>query len=165
MIFFSIKEFFYKLNTIGFILLLLPLVVFVFLYLQVGTQIPVITDDGETTTLFLILNLVLVSDLTIVHFWWRARIRRIKGVPELANKMDGYFFLVVVRGGAYAFVSLLMAAGFYLTESIYFTGEFILLMILITMLWPTPASFSKQLGLRGSEHDMVLNNRDLPPSE
>ncbi len=160
--FFSVKEFFYKLNTIGFILLLLPLVLFVYLYFHALTTEPAIVDEDQQTVLFLVLCAVAAVALTIVHLLWRQRVRRLKTLNELAIKMDGFFVLVVMRNGAYAAGSLIMAMGFYLTEFVFFTGAFLILMLALITQWPTPGAFCKVFNLRGLERDMVLNDRDLP---
>lgn len=161
MIFFSIREFFYKLNTIGFILLLLPLIVFVYLYLHAIETDPTIMEEGDRTMLLVLFIFVLLIDLTIVHLLWILRIKKLKGFLELSKKMDGYFVLVLVRSVAYSLACLMMGIGFFLTESIYFTGLFILIILLLMLQWPSAFKFSNQLDLRGSERDMVLNNRDL----
>lgn len=161
MIFFSIKEFFYKLNTIGFILLLLPLIVFVYLYLYAIETDHAIIEGGDQNKLLVIFVFVLLLDLTIVHLLWIMRIKKLKRLPELAKRMDGYFVLVLVRSVAYTLACLMMGVGFFLTESIYFTGLFIMIILLLMVQWPTPTRFSNQLDLHGSEREMVLNNLDL----
>ncbi len=159
--FFSVKEFFYKLNTIGFILLLLPLVLFVLLHFYTFGTDPAIGDDDQLTVLFLVLCSVVAIVLTIVHLLWRARMKRLITLSELARKMDGYFVLFVVRNGAYAAGSLLMAGGFYLTHNAYFTGVFLVMLLALVAQWPRPRMFCNAFGLRGPERDLILNNRDL----
>lgn len=115
----------------------------------------------------MILTAVVIVDLTIVHWLWWVKMNRLKRLPELARKMDGYFRMVIVKNAAYALSALMMALGFFMTESMYFTGMFLLLALTLIMQWPRPASFCDHLGLRGSERDLVINNRDLyrkPPT-
>lgn len=160
MIFFSIREFFYKLNTIGFILLLMPMVVFVLLYSHAITADPIIVEAREQTELWVVFIFFILIDLTIVHLLWVVGIRKMKGLNELATKMDRYFVLVLVRNGGYATGCLIMALGFFLTQSAYFTGMFLLIMLTVSFQWPTASRFARQLGLRGADLDMVLNNLD-----
>ncbi len=159
--FFSVKEFFYKLNTIGFILLLLPLGLFVFLHYYTLDTSPAIVDADQLAVLFVVLCSVVIIVLTIVHWLRRERMRRLKTLNELAKKMDGYFVLFVVRNGAYAAGSLLMAIGYYLTHSVYFTGAFLVILLALVAQWPRPYVFCKDFELRGPERDLVLHNRDL----
>ena len=162
--FFSIKEFFYKLNTIGFILLLLPLVVFVLLYTRsIEPQI----DAGKEAQAFVLLGSfvgIIVSVLTIVHLLIQIRLKKMQSFLELAKKMDEYFVLMVVRSSAYTAGLLLLALGFHLTTSMVFTGTFLVIVLVVIAQWPRPLSFCRQLDLKGVERDMVLYNHDLPPS-
>ena len=162
--FFSIKEFFYKLNTIGFILLLLPLVVFVLLYTR---SIEPGMDAGREAQAYALLGTfvgIIVLILTIVHLLIQIRLKKMQSFLELAKKMDGYFVLMVVRSSAYTAGLLLLALGFHLTTSMIFTGTFLAIVLVVIVQWPRPVSFCRQLNLRGSERDMVLHNRDLPSS-
>lgn len=159
--FFSIKEYFYKLNTISFILLLLPLVAFIFLYYRAIQSETLITEESITIMILATVGILFLLDLTIVYLLWKSRIRKLKIRIELAEKMEGYYWLTLIRMAVHGGISLVMAGGFFLTESSYFTYMFGLVMIIILFQWPTPRSFGRQLDLRGSDLDMILNNRDL----
>ena len=162
--FFSIKEFFYKLNTIGFILLLLPLVVFVLLYTR--SIEPGMDADREAQAYSLLGTFIgiIVLLLTIVHWLIQIRLRKMRSFLELAKKMDEYFVLMIVRSSTYTAGLLLLALGFHLTTSMVFTGTFLAIILVVIVQWPRPVVFCRQLDLRGSERDMVLHNRDLPPA-
>jgi hypothetical protein len=160
--FFSVKEFFYKLNTLGFILLLLPVLVFLFLHINSFTTLPAIDDKDQSEALLVSLTIVILIGLTIVHLLWQNRMKRLRTLNELARKMDGYFVMVLARHGCYTAALLLLATGFYLTHSIYFTGLFIVLLLALLAQWPGAARFCMQFQLKGSERDLVLHNQDLP---
>lgn len=160
--FFSIKEYFYKLNTISFILLLLPMVAFIFLYYRSIQSQPLITQEPEMIMTLEAVGILFLIDLTIVHWLWKGRMKKLKSRIELADRMEGYFWFTLLKMASYCGCSLLMATGFFLTANSYFTGLFALVMITILFQWPTPSSFCRQLDLRGSERDMVIHNRDLP---
>ncbi len=157
----SIKEYFYKLNTIGFILLLLPLVAFIYLYYQPIDRRPIITELQSEIILLSALTIIFLIDLTIVHWVWSAKIQRLQTLSELARKMDGYFSLALFKMASYCGCSLLMAAGFFLTGNSLFTVLFLIIVITLTFQWPSSTSFCRHFDLRGSERDMILNNRDL----
>ena len=82
--FLSVKEFFYKVNTIGFILLLLPLVVFIFLYYRSIDVETIVADESQTFMLLAIFTGIFIADLTIVHWVWSYRLGKMKLMPELA---------------------------------------------------------------------------------
>ena len=157
----SIKEYFYKLTTIGFILLLLPLVVFIFLYYYLGNQEQAITDQQSEILLISALVIIFLITLTIVHWLYNIRVRRLRKLIELAMKMDGFFSLTFLKLSTYCTCGLISSVGFYLTANSMFTGLFILIAIAAVIQWPSPSSFCRRMNLRGPERDMVLNNLDL----
>lgn len=160
--FLSIKEYFYKLNTIGFILLLLPLVAFIWLYYHAIHSQPLITEEPTILMILAAVGIFFLIDITVVRWLSKAKMKRLKSRIELAAKMDGYFWITFLKMAVYCSCSLLMAAGFFMTANSYFTGLFVIVMITLFFQWPTPNSFCRHLDLRGSERDMVINNRDLP---
>lgn len=160
--FLSVKEFFYKINTIGFILLLMPVMVFVILHFSTLDTFASINDPRQELTLLVSLGVVILVGLTIVHWLWSIRINRLRGISELARKMDGYFVLVVIRNGAYAAGSLMMGIGYYMTHSPYFTGLVIVMLLALLAQWPSPARFCLDFKLRGADRDLILHNQDLP---
>jgi hypothetical protein len=159
--FLSIKEYFYKLNTIGFILLLLPIGLFIFLYFDQITHPPMVDDKSHILIAGEVVLAIVTIVLTTVHWLWAVRIKRLKKVIELAMKMDRYFLLMLLKLIAYSGCTFLSAAGFYLTGHPGFTAGFVLLLIAIAFQWPSPASFCRHLSLGRIESDMVMKNQDL----
>lgn len=159
--FFSVKEYFYKVNTIGFILLLLPVIVFLYVHVNALQSIPVVTDPGQRNLLLLLMMVFVAAILTVVNLMWRSRIARMRSGGELSRKMEGYFVLFVIRNGAYAAALLLMTLGYYATHTIYFTGAFLVVVLVLFAQWPGPARFCLAFDLKGAERDLVLHNRDL----
>lgn len=159
--FLSIKEYFYKLNTLGFILLLMPMVLFIFLYFRQFDHQPMLKDINHVLMLGKAMLAVLLIVLTIVHWVWAVKIRRLRKVVELAKKMDGYFVLALMKMSFYCGASFLMALGFLVTGHSGFTVVFVLLLMGTAFQWPSPSSFSRHLRLGHIERDMMMNNRDL----
>jgi hypothetical protein len=159
--FLSIKEYFYKLNTIGFILLLLPIGLFIFLYFNQITHPPTVDDKSHILILGEVAAVIVLLVLTTVHWLWNARIKRLRKVIELAVRMDRYFLLTLMKLVAYSGCSFLAAWGFFLTGHQGFTALFVLLLMTIALQWPSPASFCRHLRLGHIERDMVMKNQDL----
>src|SRR6185436_8241317 len=159
--FLSIKEFFYKLNTIGFTLLLVPILAFIFLYYMPMQSDPIITDPATVVTILGAIVFFFVVDLTVVRWIWGARMRKLRMLLELAAKMDGYYRLVLLRKGSYCGFSLLLAIGFYLTANPGFTIMLLLIVVVSFLEWPSPTAFCRQFELDGNERDMVLKNLDM----
>ncbi len=159
--FLSIKEYFYKINTIGFILLLLPMVVFIILYVLAMDQSQPIVAEESVFVLLGGVVVVFLIDLTVVRWLIKIRLNKYQKLPELARKMDGFFSLSVIHMATYCGGALLSAAGFFLTQHSYFTGLFILIDLIGILQWPTPKSFCNTFKLQGSEREMVMMNKDL----
>ncbi len=160
--FLSTKEFFYKLNTIGFILLLTPVIVFLYLHAAVLKSIPAVHEPAQLNVMLAVFSFLVIAGLTSVNFYWRFRINKLRAEVELAKKMEGYFILVALRNGTYAVGLLLLGAGYYFTHSIYFFGLFMVVVLLLIAQWPGPARFCMAFQLKGPERDLVLHNEDLP---
>ena len=159
--FLSIKEYFYKLNTIGFILLLLPLLPFIFLHFWSLRNAPMMPDPETETTLLIVAIIIFFIDLTSVHLWWKLRLKQLETLLELAKKMDGYYALTLLKMAVYCGYSLLMAAGFFITGSEWFTGLFILTSLLMIFQWPTPSAFCRYFTLRNDEREMIMHGTDV----
>jgi len=159
--FLSVKEFFYKVNTIGFILLLLPVIVFLYIHVDALKSFPTIDDAYRNTVLLALCYAFVLAILTVVNLAWRSRIKHMSSYNELSRKMEGYFVLFVLRNGAYAASLLLVSAGYYLTHNIYFSAGFLAVLLLKIAQWPTPVRFCNAFGLKGAERDLILHNRDL----
>ncbi len=159
--FLSIKEYFYKLNTIGFILLLLPIVVFIFLYYWTVHHPPLFASHEDMIIILSVLLTLLLVELMVFHLWWGKKIKRLKNVNELAKKMEGYFTLTLLKMSVYCSCSVLISAGFFLTANSGFTAVFVVVVMATAVQWPTPASFCRHLALGKNERDMMINNLDL----
>lgn len=159
--FLSVKEFFYKVNTIGFILLLLPVIVFLLVHVAALKSFPTIIDARQTNMLLVTTCTAVAFVLTIVKFFWHSRMKLLKAKGELSKKMEGYFVLVAVRNGSYSAALLLLSAGYYVTHSIYFSGAYLVVLLVLLAQWPGPARFCQEFELRSDERDMILHNQDL----
>jgi hypothetical protein len=159
--FLSVKEYFYKLNTIGFIVLLLPMAVFAFLYYRsLSTWPPMAGADDRLANLIAAL-IATIADLTIVHLWWSYRMKRLRSLIEISKKMDGYYSLMVTKMAVYSFTCLIMATGFFLTGSEWFSGLFMVIAVGLILQWPSRSSFCSQFQLRADEKAMIMENVDF----
>lgn len=159
--FLSTKEFFYKLNTIGFILLLAPLGAFIFLYLTSVSREPVFSDPLIINWVAVAVAAIFATDLTIVHWYLKMRLQTCRKRAELASRLDGWFPIQVVRMATYCGGGLLAAVGYYLTGSLWFTLIFFVIELAGILQWPTQATFCKEFELQGMEREMVMYGRDV----
>lgn len=159
--FLSIKEYFYKLTTLGFTLLLLPILVFAFLEYRSLFELPPVFIENrvmEVVYAFLIISIV---SLTTVHWLYIFQIRKSRSLIEIAKKMDKFYSLSFLKMGAYCASSLLMAIGFLLTANMIFTVAFIVLSLAMVLQWPSRGSFCRWYELRGKEQEIIMTSGDL----
>jgi len=158
----SIKEYFYKLTNRCYLLVLLPLLTFVYLYFQLQAKkiIPIVNNDRLVIFLLIGCAIAAVLNLTTVHLLARKRLLRYSSEVGLGNKLDRYYEIIVLRVGAGSASSLLMAVGLLLTGHEFFSLLFMLILIWIFFQWPSSKKACNDLRLKGDEYEMVLYKKD-----
>ena len=154
----SIKEFFYKLQSMCYAFLLLPLGILIALYAIPQRIItPFWIEDEYTVFLLRVLfPVIAIVELTTVHWVIRAKLKTISTLPGLGDRLDKYVALAFLRTGSAVFVSLLMLIGLFLTGDVWFTGYAVTMLVIIFLQRPTPSGVSSQLQLRGNEKELIL---------
>ena len=162
MIFTSIKGYFYKLYNICYILVLVPLALFLFLYYQAQVEkiLPIIQDQDLLLILNVGLFLLAILGLTSVHLYLRKQFAVVRKEVGLGDKMDRYFPLALVRISLGSLSAFFMNIGFFLTGSIWFAVSFGLIMLWIWWQWPTPKRFCNDLSVRNDERELMLKSKD-----
>ena len=158
----SIKEYFYKLTNRCYLLVLLPLLIFVYLYFQLQAKkiIPTIQNEEFIMLILLLSTLASIVNLTTVHWLAKKRLTQYSAEVGLGRKLDRYCEIILLRMGAGSASSLLMAVGLLLTGHEFFSLLFILILIWILLQWPSSKKACKDLRLRGDEYEMVLYKKD-----
>jgi len=139
----------------------LPITTFIFLKWMTSQVDPAIEDAQNVKTLLIIAFLVLIIDLTTVHWLYKLKKEKLKNLIEIARKMDGFYTLTLMKLGSYCGTCLIMAFGFYLTHNHFFTGLFGILTLLIVIQWPTSSLFCRQFNLKGNDRDMIMKSGDM----
>jgi len=154
----SIKEFFYKLQSMCYAFLLLPLGILIALYAVPQLLItPFWIEDEDTIQLLLTLfPLIALVELTTVHWAIGTKLKIISTMPSLGDRLDRYVPLAFIRTGSAVFVSLLMLTGVFLTGNLWFTGYTVMMLVIIFLQRPTPSSVSSQLQLKGNEKELIM---------
>lgn len=153
--FITISQYFNKLQSALFVLLIVPLLVFITLYLLLNGG-PV---DPRKEYLIIILCAVVV-DWSVAMIIFNKKIKSARNEQGLGAKLNKYFEITVVR---YAFLSaagLLMALGLYLSGSNVFAALFLVGLLLAGILWPTGRRVCHDLRLKGDEREMVYYKKD-----
>lgn len=158
----TIKEYFYKLYNVCYMITLIPLAVFIYLYLklQVVEINSFLQDPGYILIAQISFFVFGVALLTSVHLVVRSKMKRLSREFGLGNKMDKYANYTRARIGVGAFASVLMGAGLFITGSEVFSLYFLGILLWMAYHWPTPKGMCVELVLKGDEKEMILYKRE-----
>jgi hypothetical protein len=153
--FITIGQYFNKLQIVFFILLILPLLVFIAIhFLNIE---PLREASPEILTLIPFLAL-LEWFLAIVIF--NKKIKSARNQQGLGAKLAKYFNITIVRNSFLASSGLMLAAGYLITHNDAFTGLYVVNVILTLFFWPSGPRVAGELMLKGDERDMVYFKKD-----
>lgn len=153
--FFTISQYFNKLQIALFLLLIMSLLAFSAVYLAVGGMPP----DPRPEYLIAIPGAA-VLDWCAAMIIFSKKIKSLRHQQGLGAKLEKYFRLTIVRYAILSSANLLLAGGLYLTRSDVFTGFFAGGLVLSAILWPTSQKVTRDLRLKGDEREMVLFRKD-----
>ena len=159
----SIREYFYKMYTLLFAIILAPLIVFLIIYwliIQEEIRGPFYLDESTTQILLLLLGGVVIMDWIGSLMVFGKGISSIISVPSLGDRLDKYYRYTLVRFSIVATGTLTLAVGFYLTEDQMFTVIAGGSMLLLLMFWPFPSKVCRDLKLKGDERTLVFYKKD-----
>ena len=159
--FISITQYFNKLHSALFALMIVPLLLFIALYFLLPEMPPV-----PRTEYFILREYCIMIVSAVLVAWLMATIifnKKIKSARNeqgLGAKLDKYFQITIVRYRLLSTASLLMAFGLYLTRSDIFSGLYLAGLIVSAVLWPTGRKVTHDLRLKGDEREMVYFKKD-----
>lgn len=158
----SVPEYFYKLYSRLYALVLIPLVSFGMLYWQMKTgTIEPFSQDIRLNQLMLLAIITLVLVESIASFFiFRSNVKSILTLGSLGERLDRYYRFTLVRFVLMDSGLILLAVGFYLTRDQYFTILFVASMAGLAFLWPTSAKVCDDLNLKGDERKLILYKLD-----
>ena len=159
----TIREYFYKMYNVLYGLILLPLAAFIFVYLQIQSERLEPYFKGEdlgVRLILIVIGFVILTDLIVSSLIYNTRLKSVRRIESLGERLMSYYKLTVVRFSIVVAGLMVLAGGFYLTESQYFTGMFVVSLGLLSLVWPIPSKVCKDLQLRGDERLMVLYKKE-----
>lgn len=158
----SIKEYFYKLYNVCYMITLIPLAIFIYLYLTL--QAVELNSILQNANYILIAQgaffVIVFVALTIVHLVIRKKMKLVAREFGLGNKMDKYYSYAVLRISAGALASVIVGGGLLITGSEIFSIYFLLILLWMAYHWPMPKRMCAELALKGDEREMILYKRE-----
>lgn len=153
--YFTIGQYFTKLNIRLLIIILTLIVAFVVAYFLT-------TFDPESTSWLTRTQIIsiIAANWAIMFLYYFKKIKSIANDQGLGLKLTKFFYLTIVRYILIAFGCLFLLYSFYITKDDVMTGIFVLNLILMAVLWPTSNKVCRDLKLRGDEREMVFYKKD-----
>jgi hypothetical protein len=155
MTFITITQYFNKLQSALYLLLIVPLLVFIALYVYMSGR-P--ADPREAY--YIIIPSVVLLDWMVARILFNKKIKSARKAQGLGAKLDKYFKLTIVRFTFLSLGSLLLAGGLYLSGSDVFSALYLVMLVLSGVHWPSAAKVSRDLQLKGDERQMVYFKKD-----
>ena len=157
----SLGQYFYKLYALIFILILVPLAVFIFLYQAFRLEIVPAIGFGLSKEILSYLAIGLAFVVWLIAFLvFSIRLKALRKINSLGKRLSDYGTLTIVSNAIISLGMLILAGGYYLTENRWVTIIFIGSLIFLAFRWPFPKRVCKDLVLKGDEHMMVLYRMD-----
>lgn len=153
--FITIGQYFNRLQSILFILLILPLMIFSALYYFNGENEP-----DSRPHYYVVIGVAVFIGWVMAMVIFDKKIKSSRNEQGLGVKLDKYFRITIVRHAILSSASLLLALGLYLTGSDFFTAMYVAGLGLSGILWPTGRKVCNELRLRGDERQMVYYKKD-----
>jgi hypothetical protein len=152
--FITISQYFNKLHSVLFALLIVPLIVFIARY--VFGQL----SADQDIKYFVIIPSFVLLDWLMATLIFNKKIKSARNAQGLGAKLDKYFHITIVRFCFLSLASLTMALGLHLTGSDVFMWLYLAGLIGSAFLWPSGRKVSADLRLKGDEREMVYYKKD-----
>ena len=153
--FITISQYFNKLQILFFILLMLPLLVFIAVYFFFPDN-----PEDHRIEYFIIFPAAAIFDWLLAMIMFNKKIKSARNAQGLGAKLEKYFELTIVRYCFLCSAGLILALGLFLSASDVFTALYLGNLLLSSLYWPTGPKVSRELMLRGDEREMVYFRKD-----
>lgn len=159
--FHSLGQYFYKLYSILFVLLLVPLVVFSFLYQALRTEwLPAVDLSSYQQQITYVVGGVVITVWLVAYLIFITRLKPMRRLFSLGERLSRYASLTIVRSVLFSIGLLLLAIGYFFSENQWLTIGFMVSLLLPVLLWPVPSRVCRHLKLKGDERMMVFYKMD-----
>ena len=157
---FSFKQYYEQLNTIFSALVAIPLLLFIWLYLEAsGSNITPIISGNAYNVVNFISSIGIFILIGYTFYLFRKGTSQIEA-NTLQDKLQHYKKLSIKTYVLLNIAGAIAVAGFYLVVSNTFVALYVIVLVLLSLLKPTTHRIVKILKLKGAEKDRVLKKND-----
>ena len=153
--FITISQYLNKLQILFFIFLMMPLLVFIAVYFFLPDN-----PADHRMEYFIIIPTAAFCDWLVGTIIFNKKIKSARKAQGLGAKLEKYFEITIVRYCFLSSVGMILAVGFFLSASDVFTALYLLNLLTSILYWPTGPKVSRDLMLKGDEHEMVYFKKD-----
>lgn len=157
------KTYIQKIQTIAYSCLGIPLLFFIYLYLESSVdRLKEIIPSAYH--LYVLLPTAIICLLLILWSMKKYRffIDEAKTKPRLRDKLNLYQTANTYRFISYGTSALLISIGFFLTNAQPFAALFAIMIVLFSINNPNSRKIITELKLNKSEKEIILNGLDIP---
>lgn len=161
--FHDLKDYLFKLNNLFHVIVAIPLLAFVYLYLesQVGRVQPLINNPDTILILHYILPLIIMVESGIAFIITKKSLSVFPNHDILIEKLGVYFRISLIKYAILEGAAIVAVIGYYLTLSKVYVGFYVVLLMIFSINRPTVYRISKDLKLDGDEKDIVIHKRGI----
>jgi len=156
------KEYIRKLVNINSLSAGIPLLFFIWVYLESSSEqlIPLV---DEASTMILFIPILIICALLAVYGMkiFRNQISKASNSDLLLTKLDLYMKGAMYRSVAYSIASILISIGFFLTDFQVFPALFGIMIILFSIANPNARRIVNDLKLRDRNKEIILKGLDI----
>lgn len=156
----SIREFFNTLYNILYGILLVPLLIFMYLYLEQQSG-SLMSQIVESSLLVWVLSLVVIFEWAMSFVIFHKGMKAVDQRIGFGERLEKYRAITIVRYAIISSSCFVLTVGFYLTQHQVFSALFVMGMILQSSFWPTTYRVAKHLKLKGEEREMIIRKKDF----
>ena len=157
------KEYIRKLVNIAYINVGIPLLFFIWVYLESSSEqlIPLIGSEYKLTVFIPVLLICLIIIILGVRKF-KLQLLLCSATDRLADKLIMYQKGVTIRYIGYSISALLITIGFYLTDYHPFEVLFGIMIVLFSIHNPNARRVANDLKLKKEDRIIMLEGRDIP---
>ncbi|CAN5185672.1 hypothetical protein BH23BAC1_BH23BAC1_36250 [soil metagenome] len=148
---FENEEQVYKiLNLIFYALVGIPLLLFLYLYLQIkdrGNILSAPSEDLKAILLILIPTFCLIN-IALAYIIYRRQIQKVVHANELKVKLEGFYNASVLKYSFLAAASMVTIIGLLITAEMLYAVIYLIILMIYSINRPTPYRLRKDLKIR-----------------
>lgn len=157
------KEYIRKLINIAYLSIGIPLLFFIWVYLEstAETLIPII-DQKYKISVFVSVFIISLILIVLAHNKYKVHLREARSRNLLSDKLIIYQKGTTVRFVSYSISSLIISIGFFLTDFQPFAAFFGIMIVLFSINNPNARKIVFELQLKDDDKEIMLKGLDLP---